>query len=280
MSELSFADEVNSSALIISTKENIAARRTIVYQTLMDPTTVRIEGEKIKSKIFKRFLFRLNNPEEIECVSIEKYYEPYVVVSGRHLIDYYRKRAYSVSVDKEAKEVILLGHTFTPRQSSNSNVSAGNIELEGEERLVRETRGFIILDRYGQESKLSGFTVAPSEENPQKLVKAFKMPEIAPDMDLNVIRKRIVWHPNDISRIVDEELEIDERSIIHTPRFRLRYKCQRIGKEAYVEFDGVTLKQIKQNESVFSVAIDAVLSIPRRLFGAVEKWMTKKLQLP
>src|SRR4030067_2968208 len=150
--------------------------------------------------------------------------------SGKYLIDYYRKCAYAVKVDKEAKEVILFDHTFTPGQASNSTVSENIIKLEGEERLVKETRAFILLDRYGQDLKLSEFPSAPSEENPQKLIKLFKMPEIAPSMDMEVIRKRIARRPSDINRIVKEVLEIDERSVIYAPRFNLTYKSPRIGK--------------------------------------------------
>ena len=178
MSELTFVDEVVSSNSVMSPKENIAERRTIVYQTLMDPAIVRIEGEKNKNRLFNRFLFKLNAPEEIEFVSIEKYYEPYLVVSGKHLIDYYRNCAYSLSVDKEAKEVTLFGHTFTPRQSSFATEGESNIRFEGEERLVKETRAFLILNRYGQDSKLNQFPAAPSEENPKNLIKSFKMLEL------------------------------------------------------------------------------------------------------
>jgi hypothetical protein len=274
VSELVYADAIVASAPTVSSKENIATRRTVVYQTLMDPTLARIAGEKAKHKLFRNFLFKLTTPDEIEFVSIQKYYEPYIVISGKYSIDYYRKCAYSVNVDKEAREVVLLGQTFTPRPFSENN-----IKLEGEERLIKETRGFIILNRYGEDSKLSEFPSAPSEENPQKLIKAFKIPEIAPDKDLSVIRKKIMQRPADISRLVNEELEIDERSIIYTPRFKLTYKCPRIGKQAYLEFDGVTLKQIQQNENPFLVTINAIVSIFKRGFDTGEKWIIKRASI-
>ena len=263
MSELSLADEVATSALITSTNENIAERRTIVYQTLIDPAVVRIEGEKIKNKLFKKFLFKLSTPEEIEIASIEKYYEPYAVISGRYFIDYFRKCAYSVRVDRQAKEVILFGHTFTPRQSYSS-VNESSIKLEGEERLVKETRAFVILDRTGKDSKLSEFPSAPSEKNSQVLIKSFKMPEIDSCIDVAVMRKRIVQRPDGVNRIVSEEFEIDERSLIYTPRFKLTYKCARLGKEAYMDFDAVTSKWIREDENIFSAAINVIRSTLKR----------------
>ncbi len=275
MSELTFDDQAGTLISIVSANENIAERRTIVYQTLMDATTAKIEGEKNKNKLFNRFLFKLNTPEDIEFVSIEKYYEPYIVVSGKHLIEYYRKSAYTVNVDKEAKEVVLFDRTFTPRPSSFSSGSDGNIRLEGEERIAKETRGFLILDRYGQDTKLEQFPSAPSEDNPQKLIKSFNMPAVSTDIDLEAIRRKIVKHPYDISRILNEELEVDERSVIYAPRFRLTYRCPRIGKEAYLEFDGVTLKKVKQGENVIVAKIGGALSTLKRLVGVSTKWLMK-----
>ncbi len=275
MTELTFAEITPTTASFNPPKESIIARRTIVYQTLMDPAIVRIAGEKAKTKLFNRFLFKLSNPEEIEFVSIEKYYEPYIIVSGRHLIDYYQKSAYSLRVDKDAKEVILLGRTFTPLQTSFSSDSEGVVKLEGEERLIKETRGFFILDKYGQDSKLSQFPSAPSEENPQKLIKLFKMPDIGPEIELDAVQRRIIHRPNNLSRIVNEEVEVDERSVVYTPRFKLTYRCPRIGKEATMIFDGVTLERIRQNESVLHIATDNVIAAIGRAYGTAKKCALK-----
>ena len=106
---------------------------------------------------------QLNSPSEIEYVSTEKFYEPYVTVNGKYSIDYYRKCAYAVRVDRGVTEVILLNHTFLPKHVSNSNFGEQNIRLEGEERLIKETKAFLLLDKNGKESKLSTFRSAPSE---------------------------------------------------------------------------------------------------------------------
>ncbi|HLN45460.1 MAG TPA: hypothetical protein VK209_07110 [Candidatus Sulfotelmatobacter sp.] len=277
MSKLISTQRIITSATTSSMKENIAPRRTVVYQTLMDPATVRIEGERNKNKLFKKFLFKITNPEEIEFVRMEKYYEPYIVISGRHLIDYYRKCTYSICVDENVKEVILLNRTFTPDHSPYLSTCKNEIKLDGEERLVKETRDFLVLDRYGEDTKLSQIPSAVSEENPQEMIKTFQMPEVTPDLDLQVIHRKIVQHPNNISRIVNEELEIDERSVIYTPRFRLTYRCQRIDKENHIDFDGITLKRVKQKQSAFSRAVNTVTSVPKYLVDISEKWITKKL---
>lgn len=265
MSELAFTEGVITSSTVVPTFENIAERRTIVYETLVDPTVVRIAAEKNKSRLFNRFLFKLNRPEEIEFVSIEKHYEPYVVVSGKYSIDYFRKCAYSVIVDRQVKEVILLEHSFTPGQALGSSNRNG-ITLEGEERLFNETSAFLILNRSGQDSKLNELPSAPSEKNPQELIESFKMPQIDPVIDIEVIRKRIEHRPLDVNRIVNEAFLIDQRSVIYTPRYKLTYKCPKLGKEAYLEFDGVTSKLVGQNDNFMLLALGAVSSTVNRIF--------------
>ena len=263
MSELSYPVEIVTQATVTSTIENIPPRKTVVYRTLIDSAAVRIDGEKNKHKLFKRFLF-LNRPaEDIEFVSIEKYYEPYIIISGRYSIDYYRKGSYSIMVDKAVKEVVLFNRTFIPGQSSVSFASYAAIRFEGEERLVKQIRSLILLNKNGENLKINEFESAPAEENPQKILKSSKIAKIAPEVDLKVIHTRIKQRPNDTHRIVNEELKIDERSVIYTPRFKITYRCPKISKEAYLEFDGVNSKQVEHKKSGFIARIKSIWSTPK-----------------
>ncbi len=258
MTEAAFVEQVVTSAVDSCTKENIADRRTIVYETRIDPAVVRVAAEKNKIGLFNKFLFKLNRPEEIEFVSIEKFYEPYIVASGRYSIDYYRRVAYAVRVRREVREVILFDRTFIPEQASTSRYRG--IRLDGEERIIGERRAFLILDKDGRDTKLNALPSAPTEKNPQELIKAFNMQQIAPDADVEITRKRIAQRPYDVNRIVEEIFEIDERSVIYTPRFKITYKCPKIGKEDWMIFDGVTSKLIPRHENLASKM--------KRLFGA------------
>jgi hypothetical protein len=254
--------EVVTKATITSTIENIPPRKTVVYRTLIDSAAVRIEGEKNKHKLFKRFLFLRRPAEEIEFVSIEKYYEPYIIISGRYLIDYYRKESYSITVDKAVKEVVLFNRTFIPGQSSVSFASYATIRFDGEERLVKQIRSLILLNKDGQDVKINEFESAPAEENPQKILKSSKTAKVAPELDLKVIYTRIKQRPNDVHRVLNEELNVDERSVIYTPRFRITYRCPKINKEAYLEFNGITSKQVKHKKSGFTTRVKSGRSAP------------------
>lgn len=226
-------------------REKIAERKTVVYETRADTTVVQVTGERLKTQLFTRFGFMKPAPEEIKFVSVDKYYEPYLVMSGRYFIDYFRKCAYKVKVDKKVLEVILLNHKLKPNQFTDSYQNVyKEVKLEGEERLTNEAKVSLILDKSGHEVTANSLPSAPSERDPKKILQKYGSQEISPDADLEIIRSRILKRPKDADRIVKELFEISQRTIIYTPRFRLVYKNVKTGNEKTLEIDGVTTERI------------------------------------
>jgi hypothetical protein len=225
--------------------EKIVDRKTIVYETLVDPTVIKLNGEKLKAQIFAKYFFLKPPREDIQFVSINKYYEPFIVISGKYAIDYYRKSAYSLKLDKEVREVILMDQQFEPEQSKDPyGESRSAIKLEGEERIMKEFNASLILDRLGQDIPPERLPSAPSERDPEKALTECSVEEIAEDADLNSIQSRILKRPKDINRIVNELFEVNERVVIYAPRFKIRYRNAMTREEKAIEFDGVTAKRI------------------------------------
>jgi hypothetical protein len=230
--------------------EKIAERNTIVYETRIEPNVIETIGEKIKAQLFTRFGFMKPKPEEIQLVSIDKYYEPYIMVSGRYFIDYYRRCAYTVKVDKKVQEIILSNQKYKPNQTTDSSANDNNVlKLQGEERLTTEVKASLILDKFEQEVALGELAPTAPERNPKEILAAFGVKEIAQDADLNIIRSRIFKRPKDVNRFVTELFEVNERAIIYTPRFRVLYTNVRTGEMKAVEFDGVTAQRIQHPHS-------------------------------
>jgi len=244
-----------------ATQENIVARKTIVYETLVDPTVIRVGSEKLKTQLFTRFGLLKPKPEEIQFVSIDKYYEPYIVVSGKYVIDYYRKCVYTVRVDEGVLEVILLDNKFIPERTATPMARERNtITLEGEERLVNEAKSSVIFDRYGRDATLERLPSAPSEKNPKEVIAKFGIEEVAQNADVDFVRGRLVKRPTDVKRIVTEIFEVGERVIIYTPQFRILYKNVKTGEEKALEFDGVTSEKIQQREGAISQGMRIIKS--------------------
>jgi len=248
-----------SDAAMASLCEKIVDRKTIVYETRTDEAVIKLAGEKVKDQLFSRFGFLKPKPGEVQFVSIEKHYEPYLLVTGSYMIDYYRKSVHVVEVDKEVLEVILLDHTFTPEHSNGSGaVDYGVVRLDGEERLKNELKASLILDKFGNDVTLEGLPSAPSERNPKEVLDEMGVEEVALNLDLDVIRAEILKRPADINRVVSEVFEVSERAVIYTPRFTVLYTSARTGEQKTIEFDGVTAQRIQpRKHSVPKQSIDS-----------------------
>jgi hypothetical protein len=237
--------------------EKIVEMKTIVYETRTDPTVIKLAGEKIKDRLFTRFWFMKPKPGEVQFVSIDKYYEPYMLITGSYMIDYYRKCVHVVEIDKEVLEVILLDRKFEPEQPMGSSAEDYSIvRLEGEERLMNELKASLILDRSGQDVTLEGLPSAPSERNPKKILAECGVEEIAQNSDLDIIRAKIVKRPRDVNRVVGELFEVSERAVIYTPRFKVLYRNTKTGEEKVLEFDGVTAQRLQQSQHAGSKSTD------------------------
>lgn len=245
------AKAVPVNKIVISTEaepvgERIAERKTIVYETRVDPTVAKMAGEKLKTQLFARFGFVKPRPEEVKLDSIDKRYEAYMVISGKYTIDYYRKCTYTVRIDKKVLEIILLKQRLEPIQPKDPNFKDCNLlRLEGEERIRNDVRTSLVLNMHGQEVTSEKLPSAPSERNPRRVLAKFGVKEFASDADLVTIRSKVVKRPKDVSRIVSELFEVSERALIYTPRYAVRYRCLRTGEEKTVEFDAVTGDRIQ-----------------------------------
>lgn len=231
--------------------EKIVERKVVVYKTLVDPSVAKITGEKSKDKLFVRLRFLRPKPEEVQYVSVDKYYEPYIAVNGKYTIDYYRKQAYTLKVDERVRQVILFNQTFKPETLKTPTKKAFNeIKFEGEERLFYEDKAYVILDKKGREVTPEQVPSAPSEDEPEKILAEFseKMGrlQVSPDMEIGIIRSKIVKRPSDIKRVVRELFEVSERTIIYTPIYEVAFKNTRTGGVKTLKIDGVTTKMILQ----------------------------------
>ena len=250
-------ESVSEEKIVVSTEttlsnEKIAERNTIVYETRIEPNVMKTIGENIKTQLFTRFGFIKPKPEDIQLVSVDKYYEPYMKVSGRYFLDYYRKCTYAVEVDNRVQEVIISNQKYRPNQPKDSSTKDSNLlKLHGEERLTTEVKASLILDKFGQEVTPRELTSTTPEESPNEILAALGAKEIAQDADLTIIRSKIFKQPKNINRIVTELFEVNERAIIYTPRFRVLYTNVKTGEMKAMEFDGITAQRIQHPRPQF-----------------------------
>ncbi len=243
MTETVSAEQVVISAKAPSIKEKIVERKTIVYKALVDPELIKVACEKLKKQLFAKFAFYWFQPkiDEIQFVSLEKYYEPYIVISGRYFIDYLRKSNYILEVPEGVREVILGANKYVPETSKSNRI----VKLYGEERLVNEAKAFLILDKNGQDSAADNMPLASPAKNPEKVIEECGIEELAENADVNFIRERIAKRPKDMWRIVEEIFEVTERTVIYCPRYKLLFRWVKTGEEKILVLDAVTAERVK-----------------------------------
>jgi len=246
---------------LLACTDQIVPRKTVVYETLVDPSVIKLSGERIKRQLFTKFRILKPISEPIELRSMEKYYEPFIVASARYFLDFYRMSDYDILIDNDVTEVIILNQKFYPKREN----SIASIKLDGEERRVFEKKAFFMLDKNGQDVNLETLPSAPSEKNLEETIKKYGIKEINSEADVDFVRKRLVHRPENLSRIVSEIFEVDERVVIYAPRFKLTYVNACSYKEKSVEFDGVTSKRIG-NEKLHSRLVQAIKSTLKVIF--------------
>ncbi|MCJ7613629.1 hypothetical protein MUO71_02525, partial [Candidatus Bathyarchaeota archaeon] len=209
-------------------------------------------AEEMKNELFfKRF--SKPKPEDIHVVSVDKHYEPYVLVDAKYRIDYYTKKVYTFEVTEKAKEIKILGETFKPQMvpipDSVPEQFRKVVSLEGNELSVYEDKTYFILDRSGREISPDQVPIAPSEDNPRKILKEFgKNAEKVTISNRDVIslaKTKIINRPVDVDTVEDEMFQVNEYAVIYNPVYRITFRNIKSQEEKTVSIDGVTAEIIK-----------------------------------
>ena len=236
-----------SSNPLPSMPEKIVERKVIVYKTLVDSTMVKLSAEKVKDRVFRRYGFLKPPADQIRQVSFEKDYEPYFVVEGKYTIDYYRGRTYTIPIDENAQEIVLLNQTLKPEPTKEWRQNK-TIKIEGEERLIHEGKAYLVLNANGREVSAKRIPSAPQEEHPKKILAEYESArnlDFDPNKEVEVLRSKIARRPREIKRIVYELFEVSDRAVIYIPVYRIRFQDAKTGKQKTVKIDGATAQIIR-----------------------------------
>lgn len=232
--------------------EKISKRKVIVYKSRVDPTIVKLTAEKMKYKLFAKFGFSKRRSEEIRVVSVDKYYEPYILIDAKYNIKYFKKRVYTLDVDPETEEVKILGESYKPEMEASRSGEAGEpskvIRLEAQLWSSYQDKAYVVLDREGREIPPDQVPAAPSEDHPEKILKEFSKKtgrvQVSPRKEIEMVKARIVKRPSDIAEIEDEMFQISEHAVIYSPIYEITFRNVRTGEERLVKIDGVSAKII------------------------------------
>jgi hypothetical protein len=227
--------------------EKISERKIIVYKSRVDPTIVKLTAEKMKYKLFNKAGFSKRRLEEVRVVSVDKYYEPYILIDAKYNIKYFKKKVYVLNVDPEVEEAKILGESYKPEiDSGSSGESRKVIRLEAEMWSSYYDKLYLVLDGEGRKISPDQVPAAPSEDHPEEILKEFSkksgMVQGSAQKEVELVKNRIAKRPSDIAKIADELFQVSEHVVIYSPVYEITFRNVRTGEEKLIKIDGVTAK--------------------------------------
>lgn len=233
---------------------NMARRKKIVLKALYDQTVIKIVAEKLKDNVFPRKGFHKPKPNDIELISLEKYYEQYLIIKGKYSIDHCKSLSYCLEVEKGAHEVFLFNETLRPETSNldqSSNFST--IKINGVAHFHYDNEARCIIDKNCREiesKELEGIlkgTIKKERLNKPGLRKKIPQPKILPEEEINLLRTKLVNRPENTGEVIKEKFDINERNLIYVPLYELNFRNKKTEKEAVVRINGVSGKIVLTN---------------------------------
>ncbi len=231
----------------ISVPEKVVDRKIIVYKSCVDPKEVRATAEKMKTNLFSKFVFMKPKPEEIQIVSIDKYFEPYVVVDGEYSIDYSKNWSYNIQVDETMQNLTFCGEKITPVSLKDHLATPCKIvTLAGVGRFKSEAKARLIFDCQWREVGLEKLPFVPFEEQPEKILDTVdpnpESASVSEEKEVEILKSRLIQRPSDILSIHKELFSVFDRALIYKPMYKVTVKNIKTKKEATIIMDAITGK--------------------------------------
>lgn len=231
-------------------KESIEERELIVHKIAFDAKAAKNIVEKEKTKFFAKLSFFKPKQEEIECESVQLFYEPFIVAKANYFLDYYRKKTYTVKVREDVSEVIAFRQTFKPEPSEGGILKrpCKTISLDAQERVIHRAAAHMALNRRGREVNPTRLPFGPTELDAKGTLEKdsgrVRDLEISCDVILDKIRKRTTERPPDVGRITEERFEVTGYAVVCTPIYEARCRRLKTGEIRIVRISGVTGKPL------------------------------------
>ena len=166
---------------------------------------------------------------------------------------YFTKKIYTLDVTEKAKVVKILGETFKPKMVPIPNTEPEQfrkvINLEGYEWAFYEDKAYFILNKSGNEISPDQVPIAPSEDNPRKILKEFgkntEKVDISNREVLAMAKSKIIQRPADVDTVDREVFQVIEYAIIYNPIYKITFQNLKTKEEKTVSIDGVSAEIIK-----------------------------------
>lgn len=263
---------------------NMVKRKTIVLKPRFDEKVINLLAEKLIEKLFTRMGVFRPKPSELKLTSVEKYYERYLVVRGKYFFDHCKSLVYNLKIDKKSQEVFILNEKFKPEPSGDINSSDYNvIRLAVVSSYHNEDEALGVLDSEGQELDPEKLQIILNNEWPREafsnavLKRKFAKVNISAEEEINFLRSKLVKRPLDVGEIIKEIFEINKRTVINSPMYKLTFERIKTGKKAIATINGITGEIISStfNKTISGKFMEDLIKASHIYIQPIEKESTE-----
>ena len=210
------------------------------------------KAEEMKNELFVK-RFSKPKPEDIHVVSVDRHYEPYILVDAKYRIEYFTKRTFTLDLAEKTEAVKILGKTLKPEKVPIPDTEPEQlrkvVNLEAHEWSFYEDKTYLLLDKNGNEISPDQAPIAPSEDNPNEILKEFAKNTEKVDVSsrevLAMAKSRIVQRPSDVDIVDTEVFQVSEYALIYNPVYKITFRNLKNKKEKTVSIDGISAEIIK-----------------------------------
>jgi len=233
--------------------ETILQRKVIVYKPRLGIKAARKCAEKTKTQLFTKYLFLKSKPEEIKIDTMEKYFEPYIVIDGKYSIDYSKNWNHQIQVDETMQNLKIFNKKIEPESLNNHlELPYKLLELKGTGRFYYEDQGRLIFDKQWNAVGLEQLPYLPFEEEPEETLNEVDHQlgnqELVAEKEVEILRSKILKRPTDILKVHDELFSVTERALIFKPMYKVTASDIKTQKKATFLIDGINGKIISNRK--------------------------------
>ena len=232
---------------LVNVQEKVVERKVIFFKSAFGIKTVRKYAEKAKSHMFSKYFFLKSKPEESEINTIDKYFEPYIVVDGIYSVDFSKDWSHSVKVDEEMQKLKINNKNFEPEILDNRvDLPYKMLDLEGVGRFFHEERKRMVFDEKWNKVRLDLLPFLPFEEDTQEILNDSINQQLTNDLkaekEVEILKSKIFKRPTDVSIIHKELFKVTERALVFKPMYKITVTHIKTQKKVTFLIDGVNGK--------------------------------------
>jgi hypothetical protein len=219
----------------------------LVQKISKDYAAIKSIVDKNMVKTFSKMRFLKPKANEIECESIQIYYDSFLIANTKYVIDYYKKREYCIDLDDNVKEVLVFDQNIKPTiveaKSGIKTKPKKQIIIDSKERINLEISKQIALNRKGRIINRKDLPSAPCESDPIKFLDEYGLDVRHPEVNMwEILKKEVMKRPPDISEVIDENFQVTHQVLIFTPVYEARIINLSTHEIRIIPISGVTGK--------------------------------------